>query len=91
MLGQDALDDRHLAVQEGDLAQAALDGDLLIQRELLATGKPTLALVARLYPGFLHELSIDPRVLTGRCGPRPRSAIDGSVIGVSPHPGHRLG
>jgi hypothetical protein len=25
-----------------------------------ATGKPTLALVARPYPGFLHELSIDP-------------------------------
>src|SRR3954468_11057921 len=30
-----------------------------------ATGKPTLAVVARPYPGFLHELSIDPNVTKG--------------------------
>jgi hypothetical protein len=50
MLGQDALDDRHLAVQEGDLAQAALDGDLLIQRELLG-GEPLAAALAEQVAG----------------------------------------
>ena len=29
-----------------------------------ATGKPTLALVARPDPGFLHELSMDPNLLS---------------------------
>jgi integrase family protein with SAM-like domain len=56
---------RLVATAQADGPRSAALIALLAYNGVYATGKPTLAVVARPYPGFLHELSIDPGIGPG--------------------------